>query len=863
MAHLTPIVNPTWVFEDRTQTIYAAADIPNSELMVTSSEDRIVRLWDLKTGKVSKQLGGHTGDVMGLAVSRDGELIATGDENGELIAWQAKTGASLTRVPKAHGSGVRSLDFSPDNAFVVTASAARNDQTIKFWNTKTWEQAGYYACGDTVRCVRYARSSVHALAVATDQDIQIYADGKLQTTLKGHSHGTLSLAWSPDAKRLLSGGDDHDPSIREWETSSWTQVGEPWTGHTYKINSIAVHSTGTHAVSASSDNSVRLWQLSDKQTVAIFQHTSSVICAAFSAYGAHILSGGYDKKVSVWTAPAGTLPVLDIPDFYLKEVVTTVPVTEYKVQESTITVETPVSSSHLQQSSLTTVQLQSVSHTPQPITTVEQTITKVQQSVVNGRPSESVHTEQSQISHAEQSLFNSQQSLSGAATSVRTEQSQISHVEQSLLNSQQSLSGAATSVRTEQSQISQAEQSLSRAATSVTKSDQSVLNGGQTLVVTESVTTSPHFTLQPVLVAESSDSRLQQSVLTTTGADSKSLQSVLTSGSSESMLQQSVLTTTSSDSKSLQPVLTIGNSDSKFQQSVLTTPSSNSNSQQSSLTTLHSQSVLKAEQPIIMVEQTITKVPQSLANGRSFESVHTEQSQISHAEQSLSESEQSLSRAATSVTKSDQSVLNAGQTLVVSNPVTGSLYSKSLQPVLTAGSSDSRIQQSVSTTASSDSRSQQSSLTTVHSQSVLEVEQPITEFEQSAFKAEQHLSKAEQYAAKSKIKVERVVSKTLGIATAELLAITNTTQIATDAKNFASYANRSFILARKLDWDSALHDATKSLVIRASIAGYIAKGIALCGKQRLDDARTAFDLAFTFTQGNMDVTVFLYLIKAR
>ncbi|KAG1793051.1 WD40-repeat-containing domain protein [Suillus variegatus] len=693
--------------------------------MVTSSEDRIVRLWDLKTGKVSKQLGGHTGDVMGLAVSRDGELIATGDENGELIAWQAKTGASLTRVPKAHGSGVRSLDFSPDNAFVVTASAARNDQRSSFGTPKLGSKPDFTPV-----------VILSAAFVATDQDIQIYADGKLQTTLKGHSHGTLSLAWSPDAKRLLSGGDDHDPSIREWETSSWTQVGEPWTGHTYKINSIAVHSAGTHAVSASSDNSVRLWQLSDKQTVAIFQHTSSVICAAFSAYGAHILSGGYDKKVSVWTAPAGTLPVLDIPDFYLKEVVTTVPVT---VQESTITVGTPVSSSHLQQSSLTTVQLQSVSNVPQPVTTVEQTITKVQQSLANGRSSEFVHTEQSQISNAEQSLFNSQQSLSGAATSVRTEQSQISHAEQSLLNSQQSLSGAATSVRTEQSQISQAEQFLSRAATSVTKSDQSVSNGGQTLVVTESVTTSPHSTLQPVLVAASSDSRLQQSVLTTTGADSKSLQSVLTSGSSESKLQQSVLTTTSSDSKSLQPVLTNGNSDSKFQQSVLTTPSSNSNSQQSSLTTLHSQS--------------------SLANGRSFESVHTEQSQISHAEQSLSESEQSLSRAATSVTKSDQSVLNAGQTLVVSNPVTGSLYSKSLQPVLTAGSSDSRIQQSVSTTASSDSRSQQSSLTTVHSQSVLEVEQPITEFEQSAFKAEQHLSKAEQYAAKSKIKVERVVSK--------------------------------------------------------------------------------------------------------
>ncbi|KAG2127419.1 hypothetical protein BD769DRAFT_1775949 [Suillus cothurnatus] len=61
-------------------------------------------------------------------------------------------------------------------------------------------------------------------------------------------------------------------------------------------------------------------------------------------------------------------------------------------------------------------------------------------------------------------------------------------------------------------------------------------------------------------------------------------------------------------------------------------------------------------------------------------------------------------------------------------------------------------------------------------------------------------------------------------------------------------------MARQLDWDNALQDATKSLAIRTSLSGYIAKGIALCGKQLVEDARTAFDLAFTFTLGNMDAT---------
>lgn len=77
MAQLIPIINPVRVFEDRTQTIFAAADVPYSRRMVTSSEDRIVRLWDLDTGEVVKQMEGHTGEVMGLAVSRNGQMIAT------------------------------------------------------------------------------------------------------------------------------------------------------------------------------------------------------------------------------------------------------------------------------------------------------------------------------------------------------------------------------------------------------------------------------------------------------------------------------------------------------------------------------------------------------------------------------------------------------------------------------------------------------------------------------------------------------------------------------------------------------------------------------------------------------------------
>ncbi|OAX35521.1 hypothetical protein K503DRAFT_364265 [Rhizopogon vinicolor AM-OR11-026] len=110
----------------------------------------------------------------------------------------------------------------------------------------------------------------------------------------------LSLAWTPDGRRLLSAGSTSDPTVREWDTLTWQQVGDPWSGHTNEMNAIAVNSTGTLVASASYDNDVRIWQLSDRRTIAIFKHSNPVYCVAFSMDGKHVISGGVDTKILEW-----------------------------------------------------------------------------------------------------------------------------------------------------------------------------------------------------------------------------------------------------------------------------------------------------------------------------------------------------------------------------------------------------------------------------------------------------------------------------------------------------------------------------------------------------------------------------------
>jgi hypothetical protein len=265
----------------------------------------------LKEGVALKEMDGHDGDwVLAVAVSRDGQLIASGDDHGKLIVWHGDTGEPITQAIQAHSNWIFSLDFSPDGAVLATGSW---DKTTKLWNTKTWQVDGNpISCGSQVNCVRYSPSG--ELAIATDNHIEIWNPRTSESITKLKVTNNKSLAWTPDGTRLLSG---HYTSnrIREWDTSTWQQIGDSWSGHTSYIAALAVNSTGTLVASASGDKHVRLWRYSDKKTIAIFEHSAVLSCVAFSMDDKHIFSGGRDNKVSQWAVPEDALDTPEVSSY--------------------------------------------------------------------------------------------------------------------------------------------------------------------------------------------------------------------------------------------------------------------------------------------------------------------------------------------------------------------------------------------------------------------------------------------------------------------------------------------------------------------------------------------------------------------
>jgi WD40 repeat protein len=160
----------------------------------------------------------HSIGVWRLAVSRDGQLIASGDKGGDVIIWHGEAGESLIQPIKAHPRMIYSLYFSPDGTVLTTGSS---DKMMKLWDTKTWQQKeNSIECGNAVRCERYSPPGT-LLAIATFDNIEIYISGtkklKCVASFKGHISTNLSLAWTPDGTRLLTGGNESDPTISEWD----------------------------------------------------------------------------------------------------------------------------------------------------------------------------------------------------------------------------------------------------------------------------------------------------------------------------------------------------------------------------------------------------------------------------------------------------------------------------------------------------------------------------------------------------------------------------------------------------------------------------------------------------------------------
>lgn len=252
----------------------------------------------------------HPGGVDSVVFSRDGRAViaatslASPDRGTRTIGvWEVASGRLLRWLDSIpYGSGC--LALSPDGKTLAAVSGGRSSIWVfdleagKVIRRIEWEGKG------NLLAVGFSPDGKTLASIGYESVIQIW-DARTGRRLRhfGHPDGGVNLVYSPDGRKVVSGGDN---GIRTWDVTTGKEVWQLPSPFGDFPAPLACSPDGQVLAVGCQDGSVKLVALASGKFLRQSRgHRGAVQAVAFAPDGKLLASGGEDATVRLWDAATG------------------------------------------------------------------------------------------------------------------------------------------------------------------------------------------------------------------------------------------------------------------------------------------------------------------------------------------------------------------------------------------------------------------------------------------------------------------------------------------------------------------------------------------------------------------------------
>jgi WD40 repeat protein len=289
-------------FTENLGYVFAMAVSPDGNVLATADSHAMIRLWRVADGQQLLSWDGQCpGWTRALAFSPDGKTLISGSDDKSVKLWDVSTGqCRKTLHGQGHTGWILFVAFSPQGDFVASCS---EDATLKLWDVNTGECCQTFR-GHTswVSYVTFSPDTQMLASCSVDKTIKLWDinTGECLKTLEGHEDVVGFVTFSADSQSLISASEDQTIKVWDVQTSQCKRTLPG--GHNGWVwwSAVALSCDNKTLAIGSSDQTVKLWDINTGQVLRTLQHSSGIRTIVFSPDGKTLIGSHEDQTLKVW-----------------------------------------------------------------------------------------------------------------------------------------------------------------------------------------------------------------------------------------------------------------------------------------------------------------------------------------------------------------------------------------------------------------------------------------------------------------------------------------------------------------------------------------------------------------------------------